>query len=131
MLGDEVGLGKTIEAGLILSRQILLGIATRVLIILPESLNHQWFLELWRRFNLTFSIFDEERCNAIQLADSDINPFSESSLIICSLEFLTKYPTRMKEICEIASIINRKPHLRQRAVGEVAERLRKASAGAH
>ncbi len=101
MLGDEVGLGKTIEAGLILSRQLLLGVATRILIILPESLTHQWFLELWRRFNLTFSIFDEERCSAIQTSNSEINPFSDSSLVICSLTFLVKNPKRMKEICDI------------------------------
>ncbi len=101
MLGDEVGLGKTIEAGLILSRQLLVGIATRVLIILPESLTHQWFLELWRRFNLTFSIFDEDRCRAIQTGDPETNPFSDSSLVICSLEFLVNHPKRMKETCDI------------------------------
>ncbi len=101
MLGDEVGLGKTIEAGLILSRQLLSGTANRILIILPESLTHQWFLELWRRFNLTFSIFDEERCTAIQTAEPESNPFSDSSLVICSLNFLIKNPKRMKEICDI------------------------------
>src|SRR5678815_3019258 len=65
LLADEVGLGKTIEACLILHRLILTGRAQRVLILVPESLVHQWFVELLRRFNLWFHIFDEERCEAI------------------------------------------------------------------
>ena len=64
LLADEVGLGKTIEACLILHRLILTGRAQRILILLPESLVHQWFVELLRRFNLWFHIFDEERCEA-------------------------------------------------------------------
>jgi ATP-dependent helicase HepA len=59
LLADEVGLGKTIEAGLILHRLHLTGRAERVLILVPEPLIHQWFVELLRRFNLLFSIFDQ------------------------------------------------------------------------
>ena len=61
MLADEVGLGKTIEAGLILHQQLLLERAQRVLIVVPESLMHQWLVEMLRRFNLMFSIYDEAR----------------------------------------------------------------------
>ena len=60
LLADEVGLGKTIEACLILHRLILTGRARRVLILLPESLQHQWFIELLRRFNLWFTLVDTE-----------------------------------------------------------------------
>ena len=60
LLADEVGLGKTIEACLILHRLILTGRAQRVLIILPESLLHQWFIELLRRFNMWFTMVDTE-----------------------------------------------------------------------
>jgi len=63
LVADDVGLGKTIEACLILHRLILTGRAQRVLILVPESLVHQWFVELLRRFNLWFHIFDEERCD--------------------------------------------------------------------
>jgi ATP-dependent helicase HepA len=66
LLADEVGLGKTIEAGLILHRLHLTGRASRVLVLVPEPLIHQWFVELLRRFNLLFSIFDEERCESIE-----------------------------------------------------------------
>jgi len=58
LLADEVGLGKTIEACLIIHRLILNGRANRILIIVPDSLIHQWFVELYRRFNLWFLIFD-------------------------------------------------------------------------
>ena len=94
LLADEVGLGKTIEAGLILNKQIITGMSTRALIIVPDSLIHQWLVEMLRRFNLRFSIFDAERCEAIEesLADLDekINPFETEQLILCSLSTLTE-----------------------------------------
>ena len=86
LLADEVGLGKTIEAGLIIHHQLLNERARRVLIIVPESLLHQWLVEMLRRFNLMFSIFDLKRC---QGEDID-NPFLEEQLVLCSLEFLTQ-----------------------------------------
>ncbi|MCW8909260.1 MAG: SNF2-related protein [Gammaproteobacteria bacterium] len=75
LLADEVGLGKTIEACLILHRLIQTGRAQRILILVPESLVHQWFVELLRRFNLWFHIFEEERCDAIETANPGSNPF--------------------------------------------------------
>ena len=62
MLSDEVGLGKTIEACLILHRLLLSGRANRILVLVPESLVHQWFVEMLRRFNVWLHIFDAERC---------------------------------------------------------------------
>ena len=79
LLADEVGLGKTIEACLILHRLILTGRRNAVLILVPESLVHQWFVELLRRFNLWFHIYDEERCEAAGTR----NPFLEAQLILC------------------------------------------------
>ncbi len=87
LLADEVGLGKTIEAGLIIHQQLLSGLAQRVLIVVPESLQHQWLVEMLRRFNLHFSIFDEERCQQSQLDVS--NPFDTAQLVLCSLEFIS------------------------------------------
>ncbi|MCF2911125.1 RNA polymerase-associated protein RapA [Pseudoalteromonas sp. DL2-H2.2] len=88
LLSDEVGLGKTIEAGMILHQQILTGRASRVLIVVPESLQHQWLVEMLRRFNLHFSIFDEDRCDEA-FADSP-NVFETEQLVLVSLEFITK-----------------------------------------
>jgi len=91
LLADEVGLGKTIEAGMIIHHQILTERAQRIFIVVPESLVHQWLVEMLRKFNLTFSIFDAERCYALEEGDEDINIFQTEQLIICSLEFLTEY----------------------------------------
>ena len=88
LLADEVGLGKTIEACLILHRLHLTGRAERVLILLPESLVHQWFVELLRRFNLWFTLMDAERCESIRARDPEANPFTEDQLVICSLATL-------------------------------------------
>jgi ATP-dependent helicase HepA len=89
LLADEVGLGKTIEAGLILHRLILTGRAQRVLILVPDSLVHQWFVELLRRFNLWFHIFDEERCEAIETTNPETNPFLDDQLVLASLRLFT------------------------------------------
>lgn len=90
LLADEVGLGKTIEAGLILHAQVQQGRAGRVLILLPDSLVHQWLVEMRRRFNLAFSLFDLERCAT--LAESGENPFLSEQLILAPLSLLTDHP---------------------------------------
>ena len=98
LLADEVGLGKTIEAGLILHRLHLTGRAERVLILVPDALVHQWFVELYRRFNLRFSIFDEARCDEIETEEENANPFLESQLVICSTSFLAKSGERAAQV---------------------------------
>ncbi len=96
LLADEVGLGKTIEAGLILHQQLLLERAGRVLIVVPESLLHQWLVEMLRRFNLMFSIFDADRLIDPEHPEAEIdgsqNPFHGEQLVLCSLEFLVNSP---------------------------------------
>jgi ATP-dependent helicase HepA len=99
LLADEVGLGKTIEAGLIMHQQLLAERVKRVLIVVPESLVYQWLVEMLRRFNLMFSVFDEDRCDAMFDADDQDpaeidNPFYSEQLIICSLRFLVDNPSR-------------------------------------
>jgi ATP-dependent helicase HepA len=91
LLADEVGLGKTIEAGLILHRMLLDGRAGRVLILVPEALLHQWLVELLRRFNLRFSLFDRERI-AASTPDGGGNAFESEQRVLCSLDLLTETP---------------------------------------
>ncbi len=100
LLADEVGLGKTIEAGLILHRLHLTGRASRILVLVPEPLIHQWFVELLRRFNLLFSLFDEERCAAIEAGDAGANPFLDSQLVLCGLDLFENNPERIPQILE-------------------------------
>lgn len=88
LLSDQVGLGKTIEACLIVHRLLLSGRISRVIILVPESLIHQWFVEVLRRFNLWFNVFDEERCASLDGNAPDGNPFLDNQLVICSTEFL-------------------------------------------
>jgi ATP-dependent helicase HepA len=97
LLADEVGLGKTIEAGLVLARLIATGRAARVLILLPEPLLLQWFVELLRRFHLAFAIFDEERCEAIETSGDERNPFEDEQLVIASIGFLRDAPRRAEQ----------------------------------
>ena len=100
LLADEVGLGKTIEAGLILHQQLLTGLAKRVLIVVPDSLVHQWLVEMLRRFNLHFTIFDEDRCLGIEESSGLENPFHSAQLALCSLDFVTNDPKRFQQISE-------------------------------
>ncbi|KGJ92317.1 RNA polymerase-associated protein RapA [Colwellia psychrerythraea] len=96
LLADEVGLGKTIEAGLIIHQQLVTGRAKRILIIVPESLMHQWLVEMLRRFNLNFSIFDNERCVETSqdnyVDGKKANPFSSEQLVLVNLGFITNNP---------------------------------------
>ena len=98
LLADEVGLGKTIEAGMIIHQQVLSGRASRVLIVVPETLQHQWLVEMMRRFNLHFSIFDEERC--VEALMDAYNPFETAQLVLCSLDFLKKSKKRADQAAE-------------------------------
>lgn len=97
LLADEVGLGKTIEACLILHRLLLTGRARRALVLVPESLVHQWFVELLRRFNLWFHIFDEERCQAIESAQPEANPFLDDQLVLAGLPLLAGNSRRLEQ----------------------------------
>ncbi|NBI42898.1 RNA polymerase-associated protein RapA [[Haemophilus] felis] len=102
LLADEVGLGKTIEAGMILQQQLFAEKVERALIIVPETLQHQWLVEMLRRFNLHFSLFDEERCGDFEDPTSaqQVNPFSTESRIICALDWLCAQPQRVEQLLE-------------------------------
>ncbi len=98
LLADEVGLGKTIEAGMIIHQQLLAGRAERVLIVVPETLQHQWLVEMLRRFNLRFALFDDERYAEARL-DSD-NPFDTEQMVICSLSFVRRNKQRLEQMAD-------------------------------
>ena len=88
LLADEVGLGKTIEAGMIIHRQLIRDQISRVLVIVPEPLLHQWLVEMKRRFNLTFSILDEIMYEESLESATDGNPFLDRQLVITTFPVL-------------------------------------------
>ncbi len=100
LLADEVGLGKTIEAGMIIARQLARGRADRVLVLVPDALVNQWFVELFRRFNLPFAIFDEERCEAISQSDPTHNPFEDEQWVIAGLGLFENNAERARQVTE-------------------------------
>lgn len=115
LLADEVGLGKTIEACLITHRLLLSGRAARVLVLVPEPLVHQWFVELLRRFNLRFALFDEERCAAIEGANPGVNPFLDDQLVLCPLALPARDPRRAAQALEAGwdlLVVDEAHHLR-------------------
>ena len=88
LLADEVGLGKTIEAGLIIHHQLINQRISRVLVIVPDALIYQWLVELLRRFNLRFTILDIERCDALDNS-GEANVFSTAQLVLSPLSLFT------------------------------------------
>ena len=99
LLADEVGLGKTIEAGMILHQQLQTGRGSRALIVVPPTLVHQWLVEMLRRFNLHFAIFDRERLDALRQGE-DQNPFETEQLVLCSLAFLSEDEAALALACQ-------------------------------
>ena len=93
LLADEVGLGKTIEAGLILHRLLLTGRAERALILVPASLSHQWLVELLRRFALEVTLLDEQQSQA----HGEANPFEAGQLVLASQDWLFANPHRQQQ----------------------------------
>ncbi|WP_336273249.1 RNA polymerase-associated protein RapA [Vreelandella indica] len=93
LLADEVGLGKTIEAGLILHRLLLNGRVERALILVPDSLTHQWLVELLRRFSLNVTLLDETQSQA----HGSYNPFESAQLVLASQGWLFANPQRQEQ----------------------------------
>ena len=61
LIADEVGLGKTIQAGLLIRQAILAKKAQRILILVPKAVERQWQIELHEKFNLNVPIFHQGR----------------------------------------------------------------------
>ena len=89
LLADDVGLGKTIEAGLILSELLLRRRIQRVLVLTPASLRLQWRDEMWEKFSLPFDLVDRARTHKLRKRlGMDANPWRSFSRIIASYHYL-------------------------------------------
>ena len=100
LLADEVGLGKTIEAGLIIHQQLKTGRSERILVLVPDSLQYQWMIEMRRRFNLQFSLFDLTRTAAMKEHDPELNPFLSEQCIIASVDLLVDHDDLREQAVE-------------------------------
>src|SRR5436853_961906 len=85
LLADEVGLGKTIEAGLVVSQKWAER-KRRVLVITPSNLRKQWYQEITEKFFLPCSILETKSYNAA-VKVGNFQPFVADSIIICSYQF--------------------------------------------
>jgi ATP-dependent helicase HepA len=91
LLADEVGLGKTVEACLILNRLLHTGRAERVLVVAPETLTVQWLGELWRKHHQVFVLLDDKRlADVARDHGADFNPFDAHRRAIVGLATLTE-----------------------------------------
>jgi superfamily II DNA or RNA helicase len=89
LLADDVGLGKTIEAGLILTELLLRRRVRRVLIVCPASLRSQWQDEMREKFSLSFDVVDRPATHALQKRlGLDANPWRTFHRVITSYDYL-------------------------------------------
>lgn len=132
LLADETGLGKTVEACLILHRLLLAEQVGRVLILVPESLVHQWFVELYRKFNLSFRVMDADYCRSVEAADKQANPFALDQLVLCSMDSVAASVKQQKQILSMSwdmIVVDEAHHLDEtgdayRVVATLASRTR-------
>jgi len=89
LLADEVGLGKTVEACLILNRLLHTGRAERTLIVAPDTLTIQWLGELWRKYHQVFVLLDEKRLDDVAKDYGEtFNPFDVHRKAIVGMDTL-------------------------------------------
>lgn len=96
ILADEVGLGKTIEAGIILS-QFWAEHRRHLLIIAPANLRKQWSAELQEKFFLPSLILESKTFNDC-IGDGNLNPFNRDEIVICSYQFARTKAPYLKQI---------------------------------
>ncbi len=89
LIADDVGLGKTIEAGLVMQELAARGRGTRVLIVVPASLQDQWKKEMQRHFHRTFYIYNSRKIEGIQEAvDETLNPWLAKNSVVTSIDWI-------------------------------------------
>ncbi len=111
LLADDVGLGKTIEAGLILSELLIRRRIRRVLILCPASLRVQWRQELRDKFSLAFDEVDRDRTHALRKRlGMDANPWRTFSRIVTSYDYF-KQPDVFEEFRAASRTPENAPHL--------------------
>lgn len=118
MLSDEVGLGKTIEAGMIWHALKARGRIEKTLILVPDTLKHQWMVEMKRRFNQLFTLVDDGYMQSIfvnvEKDEAKPNPFMRGNNFIVSVELLIKQVALIEDLLKIdwdMTIVDEAHHL--------------------
>ena len=136
VLADEVGLGKTIEAGLVLSGLLHAGLVKRCLVVAPSHLTVQWLAELFHKFNLLFTLMDPDRAKddreaaEAEAPDDDDSPWGRHPLVITSLEWLSRSREETKAAAGAGwdlVIVDEAHHLRGAKAYEVAQALARST----
>jgi len=94
LLADEVGLGKTIEAGLIMRELKLRGLVKRTLVVAPKGLVRQWIAEMASHFNETFHLILSEDYRSLKRLELHSNPFQVFDQVVVSMDSVK--PSRLK-----------------------------------
>ncbi|MBX0332964.1 DEAD/DEAH box helicase [Pontibacter sp. HSC-14F20] len=110
ILADEVGLGKTIEAGILLS-QLWAEKRRKLLIICPANLRKQWSQELWEKFFLESTILERKSFNEFRKAGKK-NPFEQAKIVICSYQFARAKADLMQLVSWDLAVIDEAHRLR-------------------
>lgn len=110
ILADEVGLGKTIEAGLVLC-QFWAERRRRLLVICPASIRKQWSLELEEKFNLPTLILDKRSYNDLR-ENGCPNPFEAAAIVICSINFASRFKEDVRAVRWDLAVIDEAHKLR-------------------
>ena len=93
LLADEVGLGKTIEAALILNRLVHTRTVERCLVVAPGALTVQWLGELWRKYHQVFTLLDAPRLADVERDfGAGFNPFELHRRSVIAVEMLVERP---------------------------------------
>ncbi|MEM1202132.1 MAG: SNF2-related protein [Acidobacteriota bacterium] len=118
LLADEVGLGKTVEACLVMNRLIHTGEAERTLVVVPETLALQWLGELWRKYHQVFVLLDDKRLSDVESEHGrGFNPFDVHRRVIVSLERLAEDRRLVEQAVEAGIdllVVDEAHHLRRR-----------------
>ena len=111
LIADDVGLGKTVEAGLILTELLLRRRIQRVLVLTPASLRRQWQEELWEKFSLRFEVVDRRETERLRRRlGMDANPWRSFSRIVASYHYL-RQPDVLEQFLSACRTPEGSPHL--------------------
>lgn len=100
LLSDEVGLGKTIEAGLIFHHLWMIGEAKRVLCLVPGALLHQWLREFYRKFNVLFNIMTANNAEELEKIHPEGNPYHAHQCVLQELGEASRHEGLSKWLVE-------------------------------